>query len=252
MTKIKDLKGLNPPKILMYGPPGSGKTVGGCTLGEGLEIHDWDGGLKSAAMVKDEWTNRRLEVEVKQFEDNDPTKGIAWPKGEMAIIDIVNACRKKECKIKGLMIDGMTTMSDAAMRYVQGNGGHIGKNPQIQEWGLMITLIKNAFSLLRTLPLVVIVTAHEHVYEQEKEMISQIAVPGRKLPGVFAGYFDEVWRTKVRNLGGGKVDYVIQTVSTSGTMARSRACIPDMTSMKEGMVSLLKRMGYDWEEDKKK
>ena len=231
----------------MYGPPGSGKTVGATTLGEGLKVFDFDGGLRSALAVQDQWTKRRAEVDVDQFIDNDPTKGVAWVKGQSAILDLVNACRKGTCKLKGLFVDGMTTMSDAAMRYVQGNSGHVGKNPEIQEWGLMITLVKNVFTLLRTLPMVVIVSAHEHVYELDKKMITQIAVPGRKLPGVFAGYFDEVWRTKVKNLAGGRVDYVIQTVSTGGSMARSRACIPDQLSMSLGMVELLKRMDYDWE-----
>ena len=218
------------------------------TLGEGLVVFDFDGGLRSALSVQDQWTPRRIECDVKQFIDDDPAKGIAFVKGQAAILDLVNDCRKGVCKHKGVLIDGMTTMGDAAMRYVQGNSGHVGKNPEIQEWGLMITLIKNNFALLRSLPIVVIVTAHEHVYELDKKSVTQIAVPGRKLPGEFAGYFDEVWRTKVKALGGGKVDFVIQTMPTEGTIARSRSCIPDLVSMNEGMVALLKRMGFDWDQ----
>ena len=81
IAELHEDKNHPPPKILIYGDVGCGKTVLALTLGEGAQILDCDMGLRSGFSLQDDFTDARRAVDVKQFpETGMPKIAIAFPK----------------------------------------------------------------------------------------------------------------------------------------------------------------------------
>ena len=247
--KVKDSAGkMNPPKILIYGDAGSGKTAFATTLGGRLEIIDIDQGIRTALMLKDKWTDERGEVELKTAYENDPSKAIAFDLVESYVNTAVGECMVRKFPFRALCVDSWTTLAEMAVRKVLAQNNMLGKNPQIQHWGMAFTLLEGLLLKLRSLPIVVVLTAHIQRLEEDGVSKVVIATPGQKLPAKVPAYFDEIWRLKTRNAAGGKKEFIIQTISSESVMARSRGCLVDGTSVDLGLVEVLRRIGYDIDE----
>ncbi len=250
--KLKEIR-KKPPKVLLYGPPGTGKTALVLTLGKRLQVLDLDDGLETGRTLHDQFRERRMEVDVVQALETSRIRGTAFPEAKRHVFRVVEMIDKGTYPFEAFCIDSLTSLADGAVRYVLGNAGHVGRAPQIQEWGAAFIEIENILTLLRSLPIVVILTAHQHVFELDGETQTEIAVPGRKLPGKICSYFDEVWRMRVRPLPQKKFAYVLQTKSTAGTVARSRLNLEDgIDAGKLGLEEVLRRVGWEWREGNKK
>lgn len=245
MTILGEMK-QTAPTILLYGAPGTGKTALVETLGSGLRLFDLDNGAVTGLTLKDKWEQERRKVDVVQVLEDDPKKGVAFTKAKSYVLGVAEECKKGSFKHKAVCIDSFTALADAAIRYVKGNAGHLEANTTLPEWGLAFQELENILTILRSLPLVVILIAHEDQYETEAGPRTEIAIPGRKLPRRVTGYFDEVIRTKIVNAIGGKTDFVLQTKATAGTIARSRRNLPDGTRAEIGMAEILKLMGFNY------
>ena len=245
---LADMKILHP-KILVYGIAGTGKTALALTLGGCLQVMDMDNGLTTGKTLKDEFYEERMKVNVVGgLLENDPIRGVAFLKAKNHLYAVADACAKGTYSFDALCVDSLTSLVDAAMRMVQGNSSHIGENPQLQEYGLAFNEVENFLTILKSLPIVVIVIAHQHEFEVDKVTKVRIALPGRKLPGKIAGWFDEVWRMNIKNLPQGKTGYFIQTKGTASTLARSRFNIADGIDAKQGLRTILKGAGYEFTE----
>jgi hypothetical protein len=238
-----------PPKILLYGEVGAGKTALGLTLGENCQVIDMDDGLKTGLTLKDDWLETRKKVDVKQYFETDPAKKAeAFTKMKQYVYSIPQEIQAKRYPFQALLLDSLTTFGDSAVAYVMANSGKIGQNPEIQHWGLAFTEIKNVLAVLRTLPIVVVLIAHEQSKTtgkgQDAETKLEIAIPGKNLPSQICRYFDELWYLKAVPVQQGKRQYVLKTISDAFLTARSRSQLPDRTDTKVGMWELIKLLGY--------
>ena len=209
---------------------------------------DLDDGLETGMTLKDDYSASRMNVDVIACLEDDPDKGVAWLKAQKTVRVILKMCSEERYPFQGLCIDSFSALASACMRWVQGNSGRIGENPTQPEWGLMIVAIKSIMVLLRALPIPVILTAHEYRLEQDDGMgsITEIAIPGRKLPTDVTGAFDEVWRYRIEG-GGVNRKFRIQTQATSSILARSRFNLKDgLDVSKVSMVRLLRECGCEW------
>lgn len=196
--------------------------------------------------LKDAFSQQRLEVDVVTgLIENDPTKGNAYRKSQIHLNSVVKACKNGTYPYRALCIDSMTSFADATMRQIQGASSHIGQNPQKQEWGLSFNLIENFVTLMKSLPLCVILTAHQHTFEVDEKTKQEVAIPGRKLPGKICSWFDEIWRMDIKRGQGDSTSHVIQTKSTPSTLARSRFNLPDPIPASRGLTQILKDINYD-------
>lgn len=246
--KLSELE-QKPPKVLEYGPFGGGKTAFLETLGKDLQLLDVDdGAITGLQGVKDPLTSKRQEIDVVQFLEKDPLQPSVFGDVKTKLLGVSAECARGTYKFKAIGLDSLTSLSDHCIRYVLRNQGKaVGSSPVLQDWGMIILELKNLLIILRSLPLVVVLVAHDTSETVDNNVQKMISVNGRKLPEEIPTFFDEVLHFKVRDLGGGKKIYAIQTVSTSSVPARSRHGIADGFDTSRGMVEMFKTIGFDFE-----
>ena len=239
MVELKDLK-LRPPKILLMGTFGTGKTALSTTLGRHAVVIDLDDGLRTALTMKDKFTKDRGLVDVKVCWGQDPKKAMEFDKARSFVNGISDECRGGRFKRRALIIDGYSGLADSAVRTVMASSGDLEATPQLQPY----VKFENLLYVVKSLPLVVIVIAHLRRVDIGESSIFELQTPGKKLPQKIPTFFDEVWNAKIRGQ-----EYVIQTRGTSAMPCRTRAGLQDLTKQNLGMVEILRMIGHDIEED---
>ena len=244
MTKLEDLKlDSFTPKICLYGPPGSGKTAFCLTGGDLVEYVDLDNGLLTGKTFKDKFTSERGKVSVFQSFDTEPGKTVGFSKAQSYIRGLVTLSRDPNCKWKILVIDSFTALCSMAMRNVMSSQGRIDATPQLQHWGMAFAAVEGIMQDLKAVQKIVILVAHQQTSDEDGISQIEISIPGQKLAPRVIPYIDEIWHCKVLPIGGGKVDYILQTSSTGSIMTRSRLNVPTGTSMNLGLREVLKLGG---------
>jgi len=241
MMKVSEIK-LNPPKILLIGDFGTGKTALALTVGGIGQVLDLDNGLRTAMTLEDQWTKRRQDVDVKICWETDPIRALAFNKAKSYILDITNQCRSGKYPFRCLIVDSYSRLAESAVRHVMASHGGADAQPQIQHWGMAFRELENLLIHLRSLPISVIMIAHTMLTEVGGSHVYQISTPGKKLPEKIPTNFDEVWYLQVV----GK-DFVIRTRRNVSMPARSRANLADKTLANEGMIEIFRKIGFDIE-----
>lgn len=226
--KVSELRAL-PIKLLIYSRAGLGKTALALTLGEKCLYLDMDDNMEVAFGLDDEFKDARLSVEVEQFIDTDHTKAVAFMKLRQRIIKISNDCRKGAFEYDFVVVDSLTSLALAAQHQCMVNASKTGQNPQIQHWGSILNEILQIVTMIRSLPVVVLVLAHETTFTADDVSIIQIAISGQKLPGQITRMFNEIWYLRAKADGGGAQTLYIQTVPTSSITCRSGRGLPTGT-----------------------
>lgn len=256
MPKPQDIKS-TPPKVLIYSPPGEGKTALLETLGSRLLLLDLD--LHAAGVAttfRDEFLKDRIEIDVEVFPETDPIKGTAFLRFKERVYDIVNTIRlnPKAFKKTVVGVDSITSMTAAAGRYILGNSSRLpdsGAKPWTNitqpEWGLMFSELLNIISLLRSIPLPVIYTAHHQASAVVSASEIEIMAPGKSMPNQIASLMDEIWfmRKNASTTPSGIVyERVLQTASDSKIMARSCYNLPPLVKVSHGLPKIFEMMGH--------
>lgn len=181
---LMDLSAMAAPKvsrILIVGDSGTGKTHFIGTMPKPF-IADFDRGLatlqghqtaKGIAYTKDEWGKFKQELE-------------KWR-------------QTARYGAETFALDSLTMASEAAMHHVLKKNGRANAQPTIADWGEAIREVKDALDWISTLPVNVVVTAHNQLEKDEVlgDIQNRPLIFGKDLPARLGIWFDEVYATTV-------------------------------------------------------
>lgn len=203
MPTLENYKSEKPIKMLIMGDTGTGKTGALASLanhGYKLHILDYDNGLDIlSTKIKPEFL-KNVEYETlteKKKAVNGTVLIQGTPKGFAKGLSLLTEWSGKyTSKEDVIVIDSLTFMSDAALEHVLAGAGHTGQQPQIQEWGLAMSLLEDVLSILYSddLKCNVIVNSHVKYLQDEGTGLvkAQINTLGSKLPPKVGRYFNHL------------------------------------------------------------
>ena len=239
-----------PPKIILCGESGTGKSALAMTLGEGTIYVDLDDGLMTGVTFKDQWYERRQQVEVKRCVEEDPSKALAFGKARSYMQGIADSFIAGKPICRAVVVDSLTTLADAAMRMVLANNNRLGLQPQKQHWGMRDLALDGFFNVLYALPCVVVMVAHLQLSGDEAEgeggVAYRIAMQGKAYPPKLPVRFDEIWLTKMLRGAGGRNTYAVSTQASGLFSCRTRYNLPDNQDANQGLPALLGKIGFEW------
>jgi hypothetical protein len=203
MSTLEDYKEKKPIKMLLMGDTGTAKTGSLASLanaGYKLHILDYDNGLDilSTTVKKECLKNVEYETltEKKKVVNGEVLPAFspkAFSKGLALLTEWANKYTSLEDVI---VIDSLTFMSDAALEFVQAGTGHLGRQPEIQEWGIAMSKIEDVLAILYSEDVQCNVIINSHIkYIQDEStgiMKAQINTLGTKLPPKVGRYFNHM------------------------------------------------------------
>lgn len=203
MPTLENFKEEKPIKMLVMGDSGTGKTGALASLanaGYKLHILDYDNGLDIlSTTVKPEFL-KNVEYETlteKKKSVNGMIIPAGMPKAFSRGLALLTEWGNKYTSLEDvIVVDSLTFMSDAALEHVQAGAGHLGKQPEIQEWGMAMSLIEDILSILYSddIKCNVIINSHIKYIQDEGTGITkaQVNTLGSKLPPKVGRYFNHM------------------------------------------------------------
>ena len=254
------LKKNTPPSILIFGPAGTRKTALVSQLSKAY-LFDFDKGMRTAATFKDKFFDARQGIEFDVYRDPDPRKPTAFLGAMKKMMDIVQLCGARKWKHDACIVDSLTGLCRAVQMHNQfASSQNSFAKMEIQNWGALVNDVEKFLTLLRSLHVLTIVTAHVDFIEKKKtsksletEITDMFPSSATKKHGFkkLMWLFDEVLYADYRPIGANKMSYRVTGIPTGIIKARTRSGIGLVRHDETGMVDLLKQMGYDYERKEK-
>lgn len=242
--KAQDLIKLNiPPKIVIYGKAGCGKTALVSQASNGYMM-DFDGGMRTAATLKDKFTDLRGSIEFDTYKDANPATPKQWLLAKERIFKIAEEVAKGKWKHDALVIDSWTGLCQSVYYQVLYQSNRALGRPEIQHWGLMTSEVENILTVLTSMNTLVILTAHEASSEEDEITKVEIASITHNHRKKVPWSFDEVWHMTTKPAPQNKTSYIITGRSSYSIMARTRSGIDELNVNEIGLSGLLEKMGY--------
>ncbi len=247
MASIAQLP-VKPPKILLWGAPGTGKTPFVTSYGKGLQIIDCDDGLGSSrGSLKDAFAADRLLVDAIQILESTPDKAEMWPRIKRQIGDTYNEMVRGTWPFEILAIDSFTAIGGSCLRSIMINSKLPPGKLQMQHWGMAIEEMKELFVIIKAMPVPVITIFHDMESTQgtgdAAVNYKEINIFGKNLPAAITSYHDEIWQQKTKIEAGKMVPY-LNTMRDVFTTVRSRQGLPDGTLTSNGLKKILSMVGW--------
>lgn len=249
------------PNILIFGFAGCGKTALATQLSKGYG-QDFDNGMRTAATLKDKFFDARSKFEFETFRDENPTKPTAYMRAKNKLNEIVRLSSEGKWPFDAYIADSLTGLCKAAQLHVLSIGRQNSMaKMEIQDWGALVHEVENFLTLIRSLKVLTVVTAHIDILDKpmkkggktvvgERETLAMYPMSATAKHGLnkLMWLFDEVLYADVKPLAQGKMKYTISGASQGIIKTRTRSSFGTIRHDEIGMVEILKQMGYNYGE----
>ncbi len=235
-----------PLSILFFGSAGSGKTALVSQIGSDGYLFDFDRGMRTAITLQDKFTPLRQSVEFDIYVDTNPAQPTAYLKAREKLNQLVSLSSQKKLPYKYIALDSLTGLCRAVQLHTMFTMEHNAfAVPHIQHYGVMVNEVESVLTLLRSLGVTILVTAHEMLLEtKEGDLIRIMSVTRPHGINKIPWQFDEVLYTKAKPRGQGKMEYTVtgaHTMSIGSARTRS-GLISDVVHNEIGLAGLLAMM----------
>jgi hypothetical protein len=233
-------------EVLIYGPPGAGKTTSLYTLPRPLLILDLDNkaektrpayGMSKEAFFKDvhvwKMKERLFERPLIQGVLTGISKG-PQPKGYKEIADMINLLADNNQNYASIALDSMTPLADHMIALLM----NLQKVDQmrIQDWGFFLAMMRECIYVFNSINANTVICAHEEVDDDTKRIVPLI--PGSMKFRILA-YYSEAYRASAITGSDGKTTWSFATKSSSRFDAKS--FITEKTSIDTTFTHLFKK-----------
>jgi hypothetical protein len=186
--------------VMLFGPPGSGKTVAACSAPGPVLVINAEG--PNALAYARKINPNLLEV---RFEDRSTLQ---------AVLEHVRTGR--DPKVGTVVVDSVYKVYAALLERLGGS------SPKIQHYGQVNKDLADFIRALRDLPVNTVLVTHERIDQNDEETITRPLTGGQQLPEIIMGEVDvAAYCSAVRADGG--VRYLGQLVEAKGRRAKDRS-----------------------------
>jgi hypothetical protein len=204
ITSTKDMS-LDYAKVVLYGPPGSGKTTMGATFPDVLFLSAESGLLSVRDKAIDVWT-------INEWEDLE--EAFAY-------------LRKGDHAYKSVVLDSLTEvqkkLNEHIVKKFPGKRRDYDDLMSQSDWGYAIDKLRKMCRAFRDLPMNVVFIALEQTEAGEGETVTKPALSGKTMAVELMGWVDAaVYCPGPIKDEDGNMQYLGQTVAAKGRMAKIR------------------------------
>ena len=162
--------------------------------------------------------NREKDIEFDTFIDTSLTAPTAATRAEKKLGEL-----HSNLEYETVVVDSITSLSEAGMNQILKLNGRAGKVPQLQDWLQQMGWLRNFILRAKALPCHVIFIAHEYLEKDEYTgRTKALPLVTGKLASSIGRLFDEVYYTVVKNTGKGKSEFQILVKADGIRAAKTR------------------------------
>ncbi len=244
-----------PPIICIWGPAGSGKTGLISQMKNGF-ILDMDGGMRTAATLKDKFFDVRQQIEFQTYIDRPPASPNAFLNAKAKLLNISKAVNAGTWQYDAIALDSLTGLCRAAQLHILNtiapdkySSPDMWNVPVLKHYNHIVNAVESILTILRSLKVLVIVTAHESLIEIADDILIRISSATKnhganKIPWLF----DELWHSRKRAMGQNKMDYIIGGSGNAALSTRTRSGLNrDIVHNEIGLEGILKEIGFSYD-----
>ena len=249
--KAQDLKSLNiPPKILLHGDAGTGKTGLIAQLSNAYLL-DFDGGMRTALELKDNFTKYRHRIEFDIYKDKSFRNPQGWNTAFAKLLSITELVARNKWTFDALCIDSMTGLALAIRHFVMfTKTGDALAEPERNHWGMMVNCMEAVCSIIMTIEVPVFITAHDCTVQTEDDttykILSMTKNHGEKIPWMF----DEVWLAQIKKKGVTR-QFTISGEGTAARIAKTKMNLgKDVDFASLGLKGIFNLCNFDYDFDR--